>query len=50
MNERHRLWLQSGKVQSVLLDQLLASTPALSVWSWPSHGNENFTHGETVER
>jgi hypothetical protein len=27
MNERHRLWLQSGKVQSVLLDQLLASTP-----------------------
>ena len=27
MNERYRLWLQSGKDQNVLLDQLLALTP-----------------------
>ena len=27
MNKRHRLWLQSGKDQSVPQDQLLALTP-----------------------
>ena len=49
MNKRHRLWLQSGKEQSVLLDQLLALIPHCEFEGRPQSSND-FTRGETVER